>query len=148
MPTNFYFFIKNCRLLLRMCRRWFTVSWGRCLELWVALTWSKRGMSFDVWRSVAHSIWSLVCCVQPVGVDNTSRRKFDKEEYLERARQREQREKVVMCLICFIFYQDWTKLWSYLSLPLCIANFTLHFSVADPGWSPERQGYVVQLLVQ
>lgn len=29
----------------------------------------------------------------PVGVDNTSRRKFDKEEYLERARQREQREK-------------------------------------------------------
>jgi len=29
----------------------------------------------------------------PVGVDNTGRRKFDKEEYLERARQREQREK-------------------------------------------------------
>jgi U4/U6.U5 tri-snRNP component SNU23 len=29
----------------------------------------------------------------PVGIDNTSRRKFDKEEYLERARQREQREK-------------------------------------------------------
>jgi len=35
----------------------------------------------------------------PVGVDNTSRRKFDKEEYLERARQREQREKkgVLLC---------------------------------------------------
>ncbi|XP_066356458.1 uncharacterized protein [Miscanthus floridulus] len=32
-------------------------------------------------------------CGTPVGVDNTSRRKFDKEEYLERARQREQREK-------------------------------------------------------
>ncbi|TVU50464.1 hypothetical protein EJB05_01836 [Eragrostis curvula] len=29
----------------------------------------------------------------PVGVDNTSRRKFDKEEYLERARQRERQEK-------------------------------------------------------
>jgi U4/U6.U5 tri-snRNP component SNU23 len=29
----------------------------------------------------------------PVGVDNTFRRKFDKEEYLERARQREREEK-------------------------------------------------------
>lgn len=29
-------------------------------------------------------------CLQAVGVDNTFRRKFDKEEYLERARKREQ----------------------------------------------------------
>nr|XP_034584906.1 zinc finger matrin-type protein 2 isoform X2 [Setaria viridis] len=50
--------------------------------------------------SPATSIHQAVCSEltkmsgnQPVGVDNTSRRKFDKEEYLERARQREQREK-------------------------------------------------------
>lgn len=29
-------------------------------------------------------------CVQPVGVDNTFRRKFDREEYLQRAREREE----------------------------------------------------------
>ncbi|CAN6346455.1 unnamed protein product, partial [Urochloa humidicola] len=49
--------------------------------------------------SPATSIRQVVCgeltkmSGNPVGVDNTSRRKFDKEEYLERARQREQREK-------------------------------------------------------
>ncbi|TVU41357.1 hypothetical protein EJB05_14865, partial [Eragrostis curvula] len=58
------------------------------------------------WLRVDHA---LLCCIEkrrevvcgewskmsgnPVGVDNTSRRKFDKEEYLERARQRERQEK-------------------------------------------------------
>ena len=111
----------------------------------------KGGTTSDVqryWR-VAHSIWSPVCCVvQPVGVDNTGRRKFDKEEYLERARQREQREKVI-CIMhslrFLIFHQHSRKLWPYFSFPPCIANFSLCLCLADPGGSPERQRYAAQL---
>lgn len=46
----------------------------------------------------------LVMPLQAVGVDNTFRRKFDKEEYLERARKREQEACFTKSSLLFFFF--------------------------------------------
>ncbi|GMP63824.1 hypothetical protein CsSME_00025359 [Camellia sinensis var. sinensis] len=52
-------------------------------------------------RAVKNSLQNWQCWDVPLaaGVDNTFRRKFDREEYLERAREREQK---VLCLSVLI----------------------------------------------